>query len=160
MFPDSYVIYMCVMNILCLFHISVLWVCYITRYFLKNWFEGVFLLKYWAWIKCFPKVTPLELTLDYYVLLGTICFTNEENNFIRVTNLCDRRLTVPNITAQLNQCCENVSTSTVRRILCEAGLYDRITAKKPLLRKQNNVKRMQWVKAHNRAVFWTDEWKF
>ena len=32
MFRDSYVINMCVMNILCLFHISVLWVCYIVSY--------------------------------------------------------------------------------------------------------------------------------
>ena len=37
----------------------------------------------------------------------------------------------------------NVSTSTVRRRLGEAGLYDRIAVKKPLLKKQTNVKRLQ-----------------
>ena len=34
-----------------------------------------------------------------------------------VTSLCDKRLTAPNITLQLNQCCEkNVPTSVVRRL--------------------------------------------
>ena len=32
--------------------------------------------------------------------------TRAEDNFIRVTNLRDRRLTAPNVTAQLNQCRE------------------------------------------------------
>ena len=31
---------------------------------------------------------------------------------------------------------------------CEAGLYGRIAVKKLLLKKQNNVRRLQWVKAH------------
>ena len=91
-----------------------------------------------------------------------------KDNFIRVTSLHDRRLTAPNITAQLNQCHENsVPTFTVRRRLCEAGLYDRIAVKKPLLRKQNNVKRLQWAKAHKdwiiqlwNKVLWTDVSKF
>ena len=52
-------------------------------------------------------ISPLELTLDYivlnYCLLDTTCFTYAEENFIRVTSLCDRRLTALNITAQLNQ---------------------------------------------------------
>ena len=43
---------------------------------------------------------------------------------------------------------KNASTSSMRRRLCEAGLYARITVKKPLLKKQNNVKRLPWVKAH------------
>ena len=68
--------------------------------------------------------------------------TRAEDNFIRVICLHDRRLTAPNITAQLNQCQEkNVSTSTVRRIF-EAYLYGRNDVKKPLFRKQNNVKRL------------------
>ena len=37
-------------------------------------------------------------------------------------------------------------TSTVRRKLCESGLYDGITVKKSLLRKQNNVKRPRHMK--------------
>ena len=50
---------------------------------------------------------------------------------------------------------------------CETGLYGRIVGKKPLLRKQNNVKRLQWAKAHKawtieqwNKVFWTDKSKF
>ena len=61
--------------------------------------------------KTFSKsdiIPPLELTLDYimvnyYCSLDTTCFTYAEDNFIRVTSLCDRRLTALNITAQLNQ---------------------------------------------------------
>ena len=113
----------------------------------------------------------LQLTLDYivlnYCLLDTICFTYAVVNFIRVTNLRDRRLTPPNNTAQLNQCQEkNVSTFTVRRRLCEAGLYGRIAIKKLLLRKQNNVKRFQWAKTLKdwsieqwNKVLWTDKTK-
>ena len=85
-------------------------------------------------------IPPLELTLDYivlnYCLLDTTCFTSVEDNFINVTSSYDRKLTAPNTTAQLNQGHEkNVSTSTVRRRLSEAGLYGRIAVKKPLLRK-------------------------
>ena len=112
--------------------------------------------------KMFSKsniIQTLELTLDYivlnYCLRESACFANTDDNFIKVTSLHDRRLTTPNITAQLNQCCEkNVSTFTVRRRLCEAGLYGRIVVKKPVLRKQNYVKRFQWAKLHKN---WTIE---
>ena len=53
---------------------------------------------------------------------------------------------------------KNVSISTVRRRLCEAGLYGRNAVKKPLERKQNNVKRFQWANIgqySNGIVFWT-----
>ena len=36
----------------------------------------------------------------------------------------------------------------MRRRLCEADLYDRITVKKPLLKKQNHLKSLQWAKTH------------
>ena len=72
-----------------------------------------------------------------------------EDYFIKITSLHDRRLTTPNITAQLNQCCEkNMPTSTARRRHCEAGLYDTIAVNKTLSRKQNNIKRLQWSKPH------------
>ena len=79
-------------------------------------------------------ITLLEPTSNYivlnYCLPDTICFTNAEDNFIRVTSMQDIRLIAPNLFAQLNQCHEkNASTSTVRRSLCEAGLYDRIAVK-------------------------------
>ena len=91
-------------------------------------------------------IPPFKLTLDYillnYCLLYTTCFTYAEDNFNRVTILCDRRLTATNNTAQLNQYHEkNVSISTLKRRLCETHLYGRMVAKKPLLRKQNNLKK-------------------
>ena len=112
--------------------------------------------------KTFSKtyiIPPFEITFDYivlnYCLLDTTCFTYGEDNFIKVTSLRDKKLSAPNITAQLNQYYEkNVSTSTVRRRPCEACLYGRIVVKKPLLRKQNNIKRPQWVKVHKD---WTTE---
>ena len=98
-----------------------------------------------------------------YCFLDTTCFTYAEDNFIWVTSLHEGRLTV-----QLNQCQEkNVSISTVRRRLCEAGQYGRIVVKKPLFRKQNNIKMLQWAKANKdwateqwNKVLWTDKSKF
>ena len=62
---------------------------------------------------------------------------------------------------------KNVSTSTVRRRLWEAGSYSRISVKKPLLKKQNNARRLQWAKAHKdwtieqwNKVLWIDESKY
>ena len=85
---------------------------------------------------------------------------SSKDNFI---SLQDRKLTVPNITEQLNQCHEkNVSTSIVGRRLWETGLYGRIAVKKPLLRKQINVKRLQWAKIQKEQwnkVLWTDKSK-
>ena len=84
-----------------------------------------------------------------------------------VTSLDDRRLTAPNIIAHLNQCHEKMSTSTVRKRLCEYDLYGRIAVKKLLLRKQNNIKTFQWAKAHKdwtikqwNKVLWIDKSKF
>ena len=70
-------------------------------------------------------IPPLELMLDYIGL--NYCLLD---------------------TAQLNQCQEKMCQHPLWREDCEAGLYDRISFKKPLLRKQNNVKRFQWAKVH------------
>ena len=94
--------------------------------------------------------------------------TRAEDNFITVTSLRHRRLTASNIPVQLNQChAKNVSISIIRRKLNEAGLYGRIAFKRPLLRKQNNVKRLQRAKAHKdltieqwNKVLWIDKSKF
>ena len=51
---------------------------------------------------------------------------------------------------------KNVSTSTLRWRLYEVGLYGRIAVKKLLLRKQNNVKRIQWAKAHKNWII--EQW--
>ena len=44
----------------------------------------------------------------YYCLRDAISFTSAADYFNRVTILCDRRLTAPNITVQLNQCREKM----------------------------------------------------
>ena len=118
-------------------------------------------------------ITLIELILDYIVLnnylLDTTCFTYAEDNFIRITSLHNRRLTAPNITAQLNLCYEkkNVNIHCEGETECEVDLYGRIAVKKPLLRKQNNVKRLQLAKVYKHwtieqwnKVIWTDESKF
>ncbi|MBN3271930.1 AFF4 protein, partial [Polyodon spathula] len=65
-----------------------------------------------------------------------------------VTSLRNRRLTAPEIQAQLNATrSTDVSTSTVQRRLHEAGLTGRIAANKPLLRVQNKRKRLAWAKS-------------
>ena len=71
--------------------------------------------------KTFSKIyiiQPLKFTLDYIVLncclLDITCFTYAEENFMWVTNLHDRRLTAPNIIAQLNQCREKMRQHPLR----------------------------------------------
>ena len=58
---------------------------------------------------------------------------------------------------------KNVSTSTVKKRLCEIGLYSRISISKPLLRKQINGKRIEGAKTHKNwtteqrnEILWTD----
>ena len=62
---------------------------------------------------------------------------------------------------------KNVSTSTVKRRLYEAGLHGWIAIKKSLLSNQNYFKNFQWTKAHKHwtteqwnKVLWTDESNF
>ena len=42
----------------------------------------------------------------------------------------------------------------LRRKLVEADQYDRIAVKKPLLKKKNNFKKLQWTKV---TKYWTTE---
>ena len=61
-------------------------------------------------------------------------------------------VTAQKITAQMNQSHEKICQPPWRVYsgrLCEAGLYSRIAAKKLLLRKQNNIKKLQWAKVLN-----------
>ena len=102
--------------------------------------------------------------LNHY-LLDTTCLPVQKTIS---SELRDKRLTAPNITPQLDQCSEKeVSTSTVRRRLCKADLYGRIEIQKPLLRKQDNVKKFQRVKVHKdwtieqwNKFLWTEKFKF
>jgi len=80
----------------------------------------------------------------------------------------DRTKTAPDLQSELNLATnKNISVSTTQRILRDKGLMGRISARKPLLRPANKVKRLQWAKEHVRwtpaqweRVLWTDESKF
>lgn len=84
------------------------------------------------------------------------------------TSKRNRRLTAPEIAAEINRSRMNpVSVSTVKSRFNKAGLYGRITVKKPLLRPQNKKKRLEWAKQHRHCaisdwnkVLWSDESKF
>src|SRR4029434_4347974 len=84
-----------------------------------------------------------------------------EDKFIRVTSLRNRQLTAPQIRAHINVSqssrSRRIPTSTVQRRLRESGLHDGIAANKPLLRKNNKKKRLDWAKKHKE---WTlNQWK-
>uniref|UniRef100_A0AAZ3STE8 Transposase Tc1-like domain-containing protein n=1 Tax=Oncorhynchus tshawytscha TaxID=74940 RepID=A0AAZ3STE8_ONCTS len=77
-----------------------------------------------------------------------------EDTFIRVNCTSDCS---PNNVSQ-NSSNRHISTSTVQRRMCESGLHGRNAAKKPLLKDNNNKKRLAWTKKHEQ---WTlDWWKF
>lgn len=84
--------------------------------------------------------------------------TIAEDKRIVLISKRDRRLTGPEIAAQINLSRDlPVSTSTVKRRLREAGLFGRVAVKKPLLRRQNKIKRLQWAQEHKN---WThEEWE-
>jgi transposase len=63
------------------------------------------------------------------------CRTEQEDKYIRVSSLRNRRLTSPQLAASLNSTCKTpVSTSTVKRQLRDAGLLGEVAKKKPYLR--------------------------
>lgn len=60
----------------------------------------------------------------------------------------------------------SVSVRTVRRRLCDKGLFGRIAVKKPLVSEVNRRRRLQWARQHQHwtadqwaSVLWTDESK-
>ena len=82
------------------------------------------------------------------------CTTEQEDKYIRVCSLRNRRLTGPQLAASLNGTRKTpVSTSTVKRRLQDAGLLGRVAKKKPYLRLANKRKRLRWVKEHRH---WTE----
>lgn len=94
--------------------------------------------------------------------------TSAQDIAIVVTSKRNRRKTAPEIAAELNATLPKpISVSTVKRRLQKAGLHGRIALRKPLLRKENKKKRMQWARLHQNwtledwhKVLWTDESKF
>ena len=88
----------------------------------------------------------------------------------RITRLSmsNRKLTAPQIMREYNETAEKlVCVRTIRNRLMKAGLRGRVAAKKPLLRKANKVKQLQWACKHAnwtisqwKTVVWSDESKF
>nr|XP_032528103.1 uncharacterized protein LOC116778268 [Danaus plexippus plexippus] len=93
---------------------------------------------------------------------------SNEDKFIVVTSKRNRRLTAPEIRAEVNKSRSTpVSLTTVKRRLRDANLFGRVAVRKPLLKPQNKKKRMQWALTHRnwseedfKRVLWTDESKF
>ena len=96
------------------------------------------------------------------------CTTKQEDKYIRVSSLRNRRLTGPELVASLNGTRKMpVSTSTVKRRLRDAGLLGRVAKKKPYQWLANKRKRLSWAQKHRhwteedwKKVLWTDESKF
>lgn len=94
--------------------------------------------------------------------------TNADDRLITIISKRNRMLTAPQITATFNRGRDKpVSVSTIKRRLQENGLHGRVAVRKPLLRKVNRQKRLQWAKNHQhwtreewKQVLWTDESKF
>ena len=72
--------------------------------------------------------------------------------------MLNRKLTAPQIMREYNETAEKlVCVWTIRNRLMKAGLRGRVATKKPLLRKVNKVKQLQWARKH---ANWTiSQWK-
>lgn len=76
--------------------------------------------------------------------------TKSEDKFICVASKRERTKAAPDLREELNGMRDiPVSTSTVQRRLREYGLMGRIAVKKPLLRKQNKIKRLGNIRLAN-----------
>ena len=94
----------------------------------------------------------------------------DEHGDRRITRLSisNRKSTAPQIMREYNETAEKlVCVRTIKNRLMKAGLTRRVAAKKPLLRKVNKVKRLQWARKHAnwtisqwKTVVWSDESKF
>ena len=82
--------------------------------------------------------------------------TSRQDRFIVRQSLTNRLATAPKIAADFSET-KPVSVKTIARRLKAAGLDGRVAVRKPLLRKQNIVKRLAWAKAHKN---WSlEKWK-
>ena len=77
--------------------------------------------------------------------------TVKEDKYIVQSALRNRRLSVPDLTEQINKSLNNkISDTTVRRRLHQNGIFGRVAARKPLLRTANVKKRLKWAKEHKK----------
>ena len=84
--------------------------------------------------------------------------TQREDRYMNTTSLRKRMATAGKIHALLNNTREEpVSKKTVKRRLASNGLNGRVAVSKPLLRSQNERKRLLWAKKYRHYTF--DDWK-
>ena len=96
------------------------------------------------------------------------CTTPQQDRFIKITSLRNRRATAGSIQALVNATGgKTISTTTVRRRLAACSLKGRVAVSKPLLRSKNKRKRLLWAKRYTnyriddwKTVFFVDESKF
>ena len=70
--------------------------------------------------------------------------TGTEDRRIIITSKCNRRLTAPEIASHINHTRERgISVTTVKDRLHKAGLFGRISARKPLLWSKNKKIRLE-----------------
>jgi len=92
---------------------------------------------------------------------------SEDKSLVLMSKM-NRKLTAPEIQSRFNQNHEyQISVTTVKNRLHKAGLWGRVSIKKPLFRRGNKAKRLQWAQNHKdwtiedwKQVLWTDESKF
>lgn len=96
------------------------------------------------------------------------CTTKRQDQLIVTTSKRNRRKTAPVIRAEINKTTNvPISLTTVKRRLRDGGLFGRVAVRKPLLRPQNKLKRLEWARNHKdwtaedfKRVLWSDESKF
>ena len=103
-----------------------------------------------------PRTT-ITSVLSKYRRTGTVetltrsgrkrSFTNRDRNALKRLVTSNRRLTVQDITAKLNECkTKTFSQKTVQRLLHSEGCKRRLAKKKMVVREANRKKRVKWCK--------------
>ena len=93
-------------------------------------------------------------------------FTNRDRNVLKRLVKSNRRLTLQDITAKLNECKTNIfSQKTVQRVFYSEGYKRRLAKKKMVVREANRKNRVKWCKErrgrtvdnHWKKVIFSDE---
>lgn len=84
----------------------------------------------------------------FRISVASTTTTNAEDITIRLLSKHNSKLTTLQITSELNRGHETKisGVGTVKRRLQEADLHGRVAVRKPLLRRGNRVKRLQWTR--------------